>query len=39
MSPAEHGARLAADAPDLTPEQVEQAARCLATVQAEGVAA
>lgn len=39
MSPAEYGAELALAAPPLTAEQVEAAARILATVEAEQVAA
>lgn len=39
MSPAEYGSQLAADAPALTDEQVEAAARILATVEPEQVAA
>ena len=33
MTPAEYGESLAAEAPPLTPEQVEGAARILATVE------
>lgn len=33
MTPAEYGAHLAASAPPLTEEQIERAARILATVE------
>lgn len=39
MSPAEYGAELALAAPALTDEQIEQAARILATVDVTDVAA
>lgn len=38
MSPAEYGAALAATAPPLTDEQVEQVARILATTEARAAA-
>jgi uncharacterized protein (DUF433 family) len=39
MSPAEYAAVVVADWPPLTPEQVEAAARILATVETEAAAA
>lgn len=39
MSPREYGAQLAAESAPLTAEQVEQAARILASVDVEQVAA
>lgn len=39
MTPAEHGAHLALAAPPLTAEQVESAARILATIELDEVAA